>query len=121
MNRQRSQPTYLTLIDFISRQSLFLAVQRSLSVVLPLIMVGSLTLMVRNFPWSAAQHVLNDLLGPSGQMACDNLISGTFGIASLALLCALSGVSAMYSNQRRSGPFVSPIMSAVVVLACFSW
>ena len=82
-------------------------------------MVGSLTLMVRNFPWPAAQHVLNDLLGPSGQMACDNLISGTFGIASLALLCALSGVSAMYSNQRRSGPFVSPIMSAVVVLACF--
>lgn len=107
------------LIDAASTQPVFLVVKRSLSLVLPLVMVGSLTLMFVHFPFPAAQQAIDTLLGSTGRRVCDSLISGSFGIASLALVCAMSGTSAMYANQVRRGPFISPIMAAVVVLACF--
>ncbi|MBK1718320.1 PTS sugar transporter subunit IIC/EAL domain-containing protein [Thiocystis violacea] len=98
---------------------LFLAIQRGLALVLPLIMVGALAILVRDFPSLGAQQMLDAALGPAWRIRCGNLIDGSFGIASLALLCALSGTMATLHNQRHSGPFVSPIMAAVVVLSCF--
>jgi len=114
-----NQHALLTLFDTISGLSSFLVIKRGLSLVLPLIMLGSLTLMVRNFPLPAAQNALNTLIGPSGQSLCDNIVSGTLGIASLAVLCAVSGAMTMYANQVRNGPFISPLMAVVVVMACF--
>ncbi|WP_240905672.1 EAL domain-containing protein [Thiorhodococcus mannitoliphagus] len=100
-------------------QPLFLAIQRGLALVLPLIMVGALAILVRDFPSASIQQMLDAALGAQWRTRCGNLIDGTFGIASLALLCALSGTMATLHNQRHSGPHVSPIMAAVVVLSCF--
>ena len=98
---------------------LSLAVQRGLALVLPLIMVGALAILVLELPSPGLQQVLDATLGPDWRIRCTGLIDGSFGIASLALLYALSGTLATLHNQDRSRPFVSPIMTAVVVLACF--
>ncbi|MEG6505105.1 PTS sugar transporter subunit IIC/EAL domain-containing protein [Nitratidesulfovibrio sp. 1201_IL3209] len=96
-----------------------IAVQRGLALVLPLIMVGAFALMVRHAPLPLLRDGLDALFGPGWITVCDALFSGSFGIAALAVLCAFSGTMAMVYNQRRGGQFVSPIMAAVVVLACF--
>ena len=97
----------------------FLIIQRSLSIVLPLIMVGALGLVIRNFPFPGLLSVLDQKFGREWQIVFDNLISGTLGIVSLAILCTFSGTMAMVFNQKRKGPFISPIMATVVVLSCF--
>lgn len=119
---QKPWITGRTLLDLLIRsgdQPLFLAIQRGLALVLPLIMVGAIAILVRDFPSFTVQQMLDAAFGPEWRIRCGNLIDGSFGIASLALLCALSGTMATLHNQRHSGPFVSPIMAAVVVLSCF--
>ena len=96
-----------------------IAVQRALALVLPLVTVGAFALMVRHTPFPLLRRALDALFGPAWITMGDALISGTFGVASLAVLCAFSGTMAMVYNQRRGGQFVSPVMSAIVVLACF--
>jgi len=96
-----------------------IAVQRGLALVLPLVMVGAFALMVRHAPVPLLRLALDALFGPAWMAVCDTLVAGSFGIASLAVLCAFSGTMTMVYNQRRGGQFVSPIMSAVIVLSCF--
>jgi len=109
----------LDLAEKLSRQAFFLSIQRGLGLVLPLVMVGALTLLLREFPFPALPAFLNHLFGNSWRIACDNLIAGSFGIASLVVLCTFSGALTMFYNQNCTRPFVSPIMSVVVILSCF--
>ncbi len=117
--RWDSRQAVLDLLIESGNQPLFLAIQRGLVLVLPLIMVGALAILIRDFPSASVQQMLDAAFGPQWRIRCGNLIDGSFGIASLALLCALSGTMATLYNQRHSGPLVSPIMAAVVVLSCF--
>lgn len=110
---------FLDLTEKLSRHSFFLSIQRGLALVLPLVMIGALALLLRNFPFPALPVLLDSLLGNSWRIACDNLIAGSFGIASLAVLCTFSGALTMFHNQRRTGQFVSPVMAVVVILSCF--
>lgn len=117
MTRQRQ--AVLGLVEKLGNQPFFLSIQRGLALVLPLVMVGALGLMLRDFPLPAFQRLLAATLGQTWRMACDNLIAGSFGVASLAVLCTMSGAMADISNQRHANRFVSPIMAAAVVLSCF--
>ncbi|WP_051286342.1 EAL domain-containing protein [Megalodesulfovibrio gigas] len=103
--------------DAHENRPLLLVVQRGLSLVLPLILVGSLGLMFQNAPFGLGE-LLESTLGPSWSTLWDTLVSGTFGIAALALLCAFTGSMAMLHNQQRIGPFVSPSLAIVVVMSC---
>lgn len=110
---------FLDVAERVSGWRFFLAVRRGLSLVVPIVMVGALALMVLNFPLPAFQDGMDALFGHSWRVSLENLVAGSFGIASLAVLCAFSGTMASLCNQRRKGQFVSPLMAAVVVLSCF--
>nr|WP_319491528.1 EAL domain-containing protein [uncultured Desulfobacter sp.] len=97
----------------------FIVIQRSLAIVLPLIMVGAFSLSIRYFPFAPVISILDKHVGMQWTHAMDNLISGTMGIVSLAVLCTFSGVMTMFANQTRRGTFISPVMSIVVVMSCF--
>ncbi|KAF0232896.1 MAG: EAL domain-containing [Desulfovibrionaceae bacterium] len=103
----------------LGEQPFFLAIQRSLTLVLPLVMVGSVALMVRDFPSCSVQTGLNGLFGVHWRTLCDNLIRGSFGIASLAVLCSFGYSLAALNNQRFPARHVSAGMSATIVLSCF--
>ncbi len=109
----------LDVAEKLSLQSFFLSIQRGLALALPLVMIGALALLLRHFPFPPLLDFLDSISGNSWRIACDNLISGSFGIASLAVLCSCSGALTMHYNQRHVGQFVSPIMSVVVILSCF--
>ncbi len=109
----------LELAETMGSWPYFLAIQRGLALVLPLIMVGALALLIKEFPVPAFSDLLDAALGQHWRTVCENLIAGTFGIASLAVLCAFSGTLTSLHNQRHKGQFVSPIMAAVLVLSCF--
>lgn len=113
---------YETLFQFMTllgKIPVFIIIQRSLSVVLPLIMVGAFGLSIRHFPFSPFVVFLDNHFGKQWQFFLDNIISGSLGIVSLAVLCTFSGTMTMIANQKRKGPFISPIMSIAVVLSCF--
>lgn len=97
----------------------FLAIQRGLTLVLPLVMAGSVALLVRDFPFPSLQTGLDGLFGVHWRTLCDNLIRGSFGIASLAVLCSFGYSLASLSNQRFPARHVSAGMSATIVLSCF--
>ena len=103
----------------LGEQPFFLAIQRGLTLVLPLVMAGSVALMVRDFPSCSAQAGLNGLFGVHWRNLCDNLIRGSFGIASLAVLCSFGYSLASLNNQRFPARHVSAGMSATIVLSCF--
>lgn len=103
----------------LGEQPFFLAIQRGLTLVLPLVMAGSVALMVRDFPFCSAQAGLNGLFGVHWRNLCDNLIRGSFGIASLAVLCSFGYSLASLYNQRFPARHVSAGMSATIVLSCF--
>lgn len=120
MNSKKLACSLLCLLENLSGRPAFLAIRRGLFIVLPLIMVGSFTLLLRNLPFEAAQKAVDALLGPVGVRACDNLVAGTFGIAALALVCALGGASAMRASlSNPSAPAISPMLGSLVVLSCF--
>jgi len=120
MNSKQLTHSLLCLLDTLSGRPTFLAIRRGLFIVLPLIMIGSFTLLLRNLPFEATQRAFDALVGPVGVRACDNLIAGTFGIAALALACALGGASAMRATMNNpTTPTISPMLGSLVVLSCF--
>ena len=120
MNSKNLAQSLLCLLDDLSGRPAFLSIRRGLFIVLPLILVGSFTLLLRNLPFPEAQKVVDTLLGPAGVRASDNLTSATFGIAALALACALGGANAMRASLTcPSAPAISPMLGSLVVLSCF--
>jgi lactose/cellobiose-specific phosphotransferase system IIC component len=122
MKETKSSPIItraLNILETLGSISILLVLQRSLSIVLPIIMVGAFGLMIRHFPFPVLTFFLDEKFGQEWQVLFDNIISGTLGIVSLALLCTFSGVMTMVFNQKRKGPFISPVMAIVVVLSSF--
>ena len=119
ISRESPGAIVLDLTEKVGGWTYFLAVQRGLALVLPLVTVGALALLLKEFPIPAVRDLLDVGLGRHWRAVCENLVTGSFGIASLAVLIAFSGTLASLRNQRHKGQFVSPIMAAVVVLSCF--
>lgn len=105
--------------EILGEKSFFLSVQRGLALVLPLVMIGALTITIRHFPVPAVNEFMDALFGPPWLDVCDMIIGSTFGISSLALVCAISGAMTAIHNQRHSDSLVTPTMSVIVVLSCF--
>ena len=120
MNSKNLAQSLLCLLDDLSGRPAFLSIRRGLFIVLPLILVGSFTMLLRNLPFAEAQRAVDALLGPIGVRTCDNITSATFGIAALALACALGGANAMRASLTSpSAPAISPMLGSLVVLSCF--
>lgn len=97
----------------------FRVLQRSLSITLPLIIVGAFGLTIRYFPFPNFFLFLDKIFGQQWKIVVDNLISGTLGIVALVVLCTFSATMTMVVNQRRKSLLVSPAMATAVVLSCF--
>ena len=109
----------LIFLEKLSAQPFFLSLQRGFTLILPLIMIGAIALLLHDIPFPALHVFLDKLFGAGWRIACDNLISGTFGIVSLAMLLTFSSAFTMSHNQRNKEQFVSPTMALIVILSCF--
>ncbi len=109
----------VALVESLGSRPFFQAVQRSLALVLPLVMVGALALMLRNFPLAFVPRGLDAAFGGTWRVVCEHLVRGSFGIAALAVLSTFSYTLAVQSNLRHAGQSVSPAMTAAIVLSSF--
>lgn len=116
---ERVLRVWTSVIETLGDMPFFLAIQRGMALTLPLILVGAASLTLRHFPLPAFQLLLDSAVGQGWRILCDDLVDGSFGIASLALLCTFSGTLAAIRNQRQAGPALSPILTATVSLSCF--
>ncbi|WP_417684275.1 EAL domain-containing protein [Roseibium sp.] len=92
-----------------------IALQRGLAITLPLISVGAFALLLRYPPFGTFGIELSEAY----YEACESFISATFGIAALVALIGFSITFSLLHNQKYSPNFVSPGVTATVVLSCF--
>jgi cellobiose PTS system EIIC component len=97
--------------------SSLIAIQQALAMVMPLIMIGAIGLMIMDFPVPELHAALDRVFGLHWRGACTNLVAGTFGVASLAVLCMVSGNIATRGGARRRKP--NPLAAIAVALSCF--
>ena len=110
---------FVNFFESMKNVSLLLSIQRGMALVLPLVMIGAFAVTLRNFPFPVLAQALDAVFGAVWMSACDAIIASSFGILSLAIVCAISGAMTAIHNQRHPSHLVTPTMSVVVVLACF--
>ena len=95
--------------------SYLIAIQRSFALTLPVIMVGTVALLLRYPPVQALQSWYS----PTFVDFCDSLIFGTFGIASLIVLVGFSITFTKLHIARHGERHANTALTTMVVLACF--
>jgi PTS system cellobiose-specific IIC component len=98
---------------------LLLAVRRGLIQVLPLIIAGSVALLLLNLPIPRMQPGLDSIFGQRWRDLCLLIQQGSYGIASLAALVCISLQYANDKSKDLSGYRLSPTITTVVSLSCY--
>jgi lactose/cellobiose-specific phosphotransferase system IIC component len=100
------------------RKSIFLAVRRGLTSIIPFLLLGSIALLVLSFPIPAYQSLMTRILGDHWKDALMYVRDGTFNIAALiTVLCIGYAYGSEFVERRRRD--LSPIIVAAVCLCSF--
>lgn len=86
---------------------------------LPLVMIGSLAVLVNNLPIDAYQQFMERVFGADWKNVGGTLYNASFGIMSLAACCTVSHSLAVTSRAGRAGN-ASPAIAMLVALAAVS-
>ena len=93
----------------------FKALQRSMLLAFPLIIIGAMSLCLLNIPID----ILQGLISPELREFLSNVVSGTYGISSLVILCCMSYNMGSIYNSSRSEVNASPCLYVVIALSGF--
>ena len=96
------------------------AVRLTFAAAMPLVMLGSFASLLLNFPIPSLHIWLDTYIGLSWRTMCAHIVTGTFGIVSLAVLCAVSGSLAKGNGARGIRPAVAiatALASLIVLIA----
>ncbi|MDR1535975.1 MAG: EAL domain-containing protein [Planctomycetota bacterium] len=108
----------IELMIFISRQRAFRAIQRGLVLMIPLLLAGSLGLVINFFPLPAYQDAMLALFGPGWRNFGNYVFQGTFSIMSLGILISISH-SLIEAYAHDSGSDLHPLFGSLVSMACY--
>lgn len=95
---------------------LLVAVRRGLIYMIPLILLGSVALLVLSLPVPAYQQLMTTVFGAQWTDLCDYIRDGTFGVLSLIMVLTVSYAHAEEYALRHHHD-VSPIIASSVSLA----
>ena len=116
-NKNAGRASLLRLIDMIEGNAVFSSVKRGMLMLIPVLVIGSVALMIRSFPLPGFQDFL--LQGGVGGLLLElcNLVYGaTFGLLSVYLV---GGVSYYFSGVLRPGNTSFQLLSVLLALSCF--
>ncbi|WP_197528741.1 EAL domain-containing protein [Maridesulfovibrio salexigens] len=102
-------------LDWIGSRVFFRVLQRSQLQVFPLIVVGAVFLCLLNFPFLKDSGILSGTL----TKLLHDVVSATYGVAALVLLCSMSYNFGLSHNKEYSGEYISPNLFVVISLSCF--
>ncbi len=105
--------------DFLGRLPVLYALQRSLALTLPLVMVSAIALLLLFPPFPSLKNTLDNVFGPQFEPTLWALVGSTFGVAALLVLIGYAFVYTSLINKRDGKYFVSPVLSVLVAVSCF--
>lgn len=106
------------VLEIMSRQRHLTAIRQGMVASLPLVLLGSLTIMFANLPSASYQEFLSWHLGTSVILFANHIIEGTYNILSLVLVMAISYFLANEHPMLRRQHF-NPFLISLLSLACF--
>lgn len=107
-----------TFGEKLSRQRHLTAIRQGMVASMPLVLLGSLTIMFVNLPFDAYQNWLARYFGANAGLFADHIIEGTHKILALVLVIASSYFLAKEHpviREKRINPFLISLLS----LSCF--
>lgn len=107
------------LAERVGRHPVLHALQRSLALTLPMIMIGALALLVLHPPFPGLKSALVSFFGSEFESVLNTLVMSSFGIAALVVLCGFAFVYTSLINEKTGNFFISPVLTVSVALTCF--
>ncbi|MDR3073911.1 MAG: EAL domain-containing protein [Deltaproteobacteria bacterium] len=106
--------TIIPDMEKISSRPLLVAVRSSLAVTMPLMLIGSLAVLINSFPLPAYARFMESVFGPNWKLFGQILWSGTFAVMSLAMQFSLGVYIIEQYNARNPKRMVRPIIPGLV-------
>lgn len=107
-----------TFWEKLSRQRHLTAIRQGMVASMPLVLLGSLTIMFANLPFAAYQQFLSRHLGTSAVLFADRIIEGTYNILALVFVIAISYFLAKEHPVIRKNQ-MNPFLISLLSLSCF--
>ncbi len=95
-------------------------IRNGLVCTMPLVVAGSLALLVNNFPAPAYQNIMLDLFGDGWKSFGGKLWAATFGAISLTVTFSIANNLAEQYNTEHPGREVNPVVAALIALSCLA-
>lgn len=108
-------------MEQISNLPLLAAIRSGLAVTMPLVLVGSLAVLLNSFPLPAYKTFMQSTFGPEWKFFGNVLWSGTFAVMSLTMQFSVGTHMAGQYNANHPNAVVSPLIAGLVsfsVLLC---
>ncbi len=118
-NRNPLSDATFRFLTQLESSSFLLAVRRGLALVLPLIITGSLALLLLNLPYPPLHAWMDAVFGRDWRNLCQLIEHGSYGIGSLAVLISISYSYAQQKSNPSTGNESNPIVSTAVCLSCY--
>ena len=107
----------LRLTDRMERSRVFSSVRKGLLMLVPILVTGSVALMLRSLPVPALQEALQQAAGGFFLRLLDLIYDATLGLISIYLLCGVSYAYASALDQTRDDSF--RLLAVIASLGCF--
>ncbi len=118
-NKNSRRDTIFRFLAQLESSSFLFAVRRGLALVLPLIITGSLALLLLNLPYPPLHAWMDALFGKDWRSLCQLIEHGSYGIGSLAVLMSISYSYAQQKSNPSTGNESNPIVTTAVCLSCY--
>ena len=116
-DRQRTEQRYMEfMLDFASNPTMR-AIRNGLLLALPLLMAGSIAILLNNLPIPAYQETMQTIFGESWRDLGGNVWRGTFGILAIIMLISISSHLVIRYNIEHPLKPVSPVIATLISLA----
>lgn len=93
------------------------AVRNGLTLTLPLVMAGSLAVLIANFPLASYSSLMERFFGENWRELCTYIQNGAFNILSLVMVVTISHSLAEYHNSKPGAKEINPAVVSLVSLA----
>ena len=104
-------------IEPVSNVPLLVAVRSGLAVTMPLVLLGSLAVLLNSFPLPAYKVFMREVFGPDWQFFGGVLWSCTFAVMSLTMQFSVGTHIAQQYNENNPRNIVSPLIAGLVSFA----
>ena len=109
--------TLMPGMERLSSLPLLVAIRSSLVVTMPLVLLGSLAVLMNSFPLPAYKAFMEELFGPNWRFYGGVLWSSTFAVMSLTMQFSVGSHIAAQHNAANPGETVSPLIAGLVSFA----